>query len=55
MPVPVIKKEAEKHNVSDEAVESKWEKAKQQAAEEGKSKDWAYIMTIFKSMMGDKE
>jgi hypothetical protein len=55
MPVPVIKKEAEKHGVSKEHAEAKWEEAKAQAAKEGFKEDWAYIMTIFKNMMKDKK
>lgn len=59
MPVPVIKKEAEKHGVSKNHTESMWEKAKSQADKEyGKEKNseyWAEVMSIFKSMMKDKK
>jgi hypothetical protein len=43
MPVNVVKTPRQEHL---------WNKAKEQAAKEGKSKDWAYIMGIFKHMGG---
>jgi hypothetical protein len=54
MPVPVIKKEAEKHHISDEESSSKWREAKNIAKKEGKSNDFAYIMDIYKHLLGEK-
>jgi hypothetical protein len=55
----MIDKEAKKHDVSKETEESKWEKAKEKArAEYGESDNpefWAEVMSIFKSMVGDKK
>jgi uncharacterized protein YdbL (DUF1318 family) len=54
MPVPYVKKLAEKHGMSVDKAEEHWSKAKQRAADEGKSEDYAYITGIFKRMMGEK-
>ena len=51
MPANVIKSFASKSNKSVANVEKLWDKAKAQAAEQGRSKDYAYIVGILKSML----
>lgn len=46
MPVNVVKSKAD---------EKKWGKAKQLASEEGHTKDWAYIMSIYKGLKGNRK
>lgn len=53
MPTPYIKKLADKHNTSVGKAEGRWENAKQQAAKQGHSEDFAYITGIYKKMMGE--
>lgn len=54
MPTEYVKKLAKEHNMSLEEAEKKWEEAKKKASEEGTSHDYyAYVTTIFKSMMGE--
>lgn len=53
MPTPYIKKLANKHHTSVGKSEGRWEKAKQQAAKQGHSEDFAYITGIYKKMMGE--
>lgn len=59
MPTPYVKKEAEKHHESTEKSEATWQKAKEQARKEYGQADnhefWAEVMSIYKSMMGDKK
>ena len=38
--------------VRTEADEARWEKAKAQAAAEGKAGKWAYVVSIFENMKG---
>ena len=38
--------------VRTEADEARWEKAKAQAATEGKAGKWAYVVSIFENMKG---
>ncbi len=51
MPQAYVNKLAKEHNISTASAESKWKTAKAQAAKQGKSENYAYITTIFKSMM----
>lgn len=53
MPAPYVKKLAKKHNMSVSAAEKKWDKAKEQAADQGHEDDYGYITSIFKNMMGE--
>ena len=46
MPVNVVKTPED---------EKKWNRAKARAAEEGHSEDWAYVMSIYQSMKGNKK
>ena len=43
MPANVVKTERD---------EAKWEKAKKLAADEGHSKDWEYVMSIYQNLKG---
>jgi len=54
MPTAYIKKLAKKGFGSVKELEKKWEKAKKIASEEGHKDDYAYIMGIFKRMLGIK-
>ncbi len=54
MPTEYVKKLAKEHGMSVEAAEKKWDEAKKKASEEGTSHEYyAYVTTIFKSMMGE--
>ncbi|WP_243358261.1 hypothetical protein [Fundidesulfovibrio terrae] len=54
MPTGYVKKLAEEHGMPLEEAEEKWKEAMKRAREEGKAEDYfAYVTTIFKSMMGE--
>ncbi len=53
MPAPYIEKLADKHHRSVEYVEGLWNKAKQQAEEQGHKGDWAYVVGVLKRMLGE--
>lgn len=57
MPTPYVKKEAEKHHISDEKSESVWEKAKNAVKRDDLSESsyWAEVMTVYKKMIGEKK
>ena len=55
MPVPVLKSLASKSGKSLAELEKYWAQAKASAEKEGKSKDYAYIVSIVKKMAGIKE
>jgi hypothetical protein len=46
MPVNVVKSKED---------EKKWEKAKAKASEQGHAEDWAYVMSIYQNMKGEKD
>lgn len=52
MPNDVVKAMAKKSDKSVEKAEELWDKAKEQAAEQGHEEEYDYIMGIFKRMMG---
>ncbi len=54
MPNPTVKKRAEEYGVSVSKIESVWEEAKKIAEKEGKKENWAYIESIFESMVKNK-
>lgn len=54
MPQPYVQKLARKHGLSDAEAEARWTKAKKKAADAGHADDYAYVTTIFKSMMGEQ-
>ena len=51
MPQNYVKALAKEHNMSVQQAEAKWDVAKKQAAKQGKAENYAYITSIFKSMM----
>jgi hypothetical protein len=51
MPQAFVAKLAKEHNISTSAAETKWKAAKNQAAQQDKGENYAYVTTIFKSMM----
>jgi hypothetical protein len=53
MPVPYLKKLADKHGVSLGVAEKRWEKAKTLAAEQGHADNYAYITGIAKKMFNE--
>jgi len=54
MPTGYVKKLAEEHGMSIEEAEGKWKAAMKRAKEEGHADNhFAYVTTIFKSMMGE--
>lgn len=54
MPTGYVKKLAEEHGMSLPEAEAKWNEAKKRASEEGTSREYyAYVTSIFKSMMGE--
>jgi hypothetical protein len=58
MPNALVKKYANKHDVSISAAEERWEKAKSIAGEKfkhGSKKFWPYVTGIFKKMMGENQ
>ena len=52
MPTAYIKQLAAEGHGSIEHLESEWEKAKAEAAKQGKAKNFGYVTQIFKSMIG---
>ena len=52
MPAAVIKKAAKKLHKSAKALEKYWEKAKEAAEKAGQAENYAYIMSIWKQMVG---
>lgn len=52
MPTEYIKKLSKEGKGSVASLESKWERAKKQASEEGKADNYAYITSIFQRMVG---
>lgn len=54
MPTPYLTKLAKKHHKSVAEMEHLWDKAKDAAAKQGKSKDYAYITGILQHMIGEK-
>lgn len=55
MPTPLIESVAKKQGKSIEEIEGKWEEAKKAAEEQGHKEDWAYVVSIFKNMTGQKD
>lgn len=55
MPVATIKKQVREGKGSTAALESKWKKAKAEAEKNGMKDNYAYIMSIYNSMTGDKK
>ncbi len=53
MPSSYVSKIAKKKKVSVERAEHLWNKAKELAADQGKSEKWDYITGIFKRMIGE--
>lgn len=53
MPSAYVKKLAEKHRMSIDKAEQKWEDAKKAAAKQGQADNYAYITSIFQNMMGE--
>ena len=53
MPLPYVKKVADKQGKSVESLEGKWKKAKGIAKKEGKGDSYAYVTGIFKRMVGE--
>ncbi len=53
MPTAYVEKLAKEHHMSLSEAESKWKEAEKKAREEGREKNYAYITSIFKSMMGE--
>lgn len=53
MPSAYVKKLAEKHGMSIDKAEQKWEDAKKAAAKQGQADNHAYITSIFQNMMGE--
>ena len=53
MPSALVKKLADKHDMSVEKAEKYWDKAKEKAAEQGHEEEFDYITAIFKKMMGE--
>ena len=57
MPTAYVSKMADKHDISVDAAEHKWAKAKKLAAEKykhGTRRYWPYVMGIFKRMLGEE-
>lgn len=54
MPTPYVRKLAKKHKTTVKKSEKEWEKAKKQAAKQGKGDNFAYITGIYKRIMGEK-
>ena len=54
MPAPYVKQLAKKHDVSTQKAEKRWDAAKEQAEKNNRKDDYAYIMGIFKKMMGEQ-
>lgn len=54
MPQPYVRKLADKHGISVEKAEEKWNAAKKDAADQGHSEDYGYITNIFKLRMHEK-
>ena len=54
MPNVVINSVVKNCNYTKEEAEELWEKAEQQAGEQGKKDNHAYVMSIFKNMVGEK-
>lgn len=52
MPTPLIKKLVRQGKGSVSELENKWDRAKERAREQGEEKNWAYVTTIFKRMVG---
>lgn len=52
MPTNLIKKLNKEGKGSIQSLETKWNEAKSKAADEGQKDNYAYITTIFKSMVG---
>lgn len=55
MPITYVKKLAKKHGMSTDMAEKHWETAKKQAAKQGREENYAYVTSIFKSMLGENE
>lgn len=55
MPVAYVKKLAKKKGVSIAKSEKRWGKAKEIASDSGESGNYAYVMGIYKRMMGEEE
>lgn len=53
MPTGYVAKIAKKHNVSVSSAETKWNKAKRLAANQGHEQDYDYVTGIFKKLMGE--
>lgn len=54
MPTTFVKKMADKHGLSTDEAEKKWDEAKKKASDEGHDEDYGYVTQIFKNMMGQK-
>ncbi len=54
MPTSLMKKVANKCDMSLSDVEDKWQKAKKEAEDQGHKDDWGYVTSIFKNMVGEK-
>lgn len=54
MPTSYVEKMAKKHNMTVQQAEEKWSEAKKAAEKQGQGDNYAYITTIFKSMVGEK-
>ena len=54
MPQPYVDKIVREKGISKSEAESKWATAERLAREQGRSGDYAYIMGIFKKMVGEK-
>ena len=55
MPATVIQSFSKKTGKSVEELEKLWKKAKKVAEEQGRKDDYAYIVGIFKKMLGIEE
>jgi hypothetical protein len=53
MPSAYVKKLAEKHGVSTDLAEERWNAAKKAAQAEGQGDNYAYVTSIFQNMMGE--
>lgn len=53
MPTSYVKKIAKKHHTSVGKSENVWEAAKRQASKQGKGENFAYVTSIYKTMMGE--
>lgn len=51
MPTSYVRKLGKKHKTGTRRSEEKWNEAKKAASNEGKGDNYAYIMSIYKSMM----